>query len=84
MPGRSREEPNPRSLGMWRCGWVHRGPIPGPHIPQSLRAPSTLEDLTGLTQLHADSEAVLALQGSESEEEGLERADGEEDDWHEI
>ncbi|KFM25577.1 Ubiquitin-like modifier-activating enzyme ATG7 [Auxenochlorella protothecoides] len=53
-------------------------------VIQSLRAPSTLEDLTGLTQLHADSEAVLALQGSESEEEGLERADGEEDDWHEI
>lgn len=52
-------------------------------VTQSLTTPSTLEDLTGLTQLHADSEAVLALQACDSEDEGMARTE-DEDDWHEI
>lgn len=55
-------------------------------LPQGLLDPKSLEDLTGLTQLHAASEAALeAWEGSDEEEgEGRAAGGGGEDEWCEL
>lgn len=58
---------------------------------QGLANPKTLEDLTGLTQLHLESEEALALEGSDAGSESGQPGgrgghdDGDaDDDWHEL
>ena len=59
-------------------------------LPQGLLDPKSLEDLTGLTLLHAASEAAIeAWEGSDEEEGGVQAAGGGsggggEDEWCEL